>query len=205
MRTVNEESTSGFRETGAALYGNATTKRTANVDDSGTITANVVAFSGDGGLVVDASFAGKSATQPPVRVAIFRDGALSYAPGADLAPEVARVLPLLARGIVAERDVSVGSTWTIPSAPPAKGASTYHVTAVNGDTATFGIDIDVSVPGPKGFDEHGKATAVYDTARLCPTRYDLTATSRHTPTMDQYVTSNAHLTATLVSDSFAKR
>jgi hypothetical protein len=204
--TTNEEHTSGFTGTGGATpYGNATTKRAANVDDTGMLTANIVAASGDGGLVVDASFAGKTTTQPAVRVAVFPDGHLSYAPGADLSPQAARVLPLLARGLIAERDVSPGSSWTIPAVPPTKGSYTYHVTTMDGDTATFAIDIDTTLPGPKGFDEHGKATAVYDTVRLCPTRYDLVATSRHQPAMDQYVTSNAHLTATLVSDTFAKK
>jgi hypothetical protein len=205
-KTTNEEHTSGLSsESGALAAGSATTRRTSNVDDSGTLTAAVVAAPGDGGLVIDASFAGKATTQPPVRVAVYSDGRLTYAPGADLSPEAARLLPLLARGIVAERDVSPGSSWTIAAPPPLKGAYTYHVTAVDGDTASFGIDIDMSAPGPKGFDEHGKATAKYDTKRLCPTQFDYTGTSRHQPAMDQYVTTTAHLTAALVSDSFAPK
>jgi hypothetical protein len=205
-KRVNEEQTSGFSAgSGAASMGNATTRRSANVDDQGTLTANVIAAAADGGLVVDASFAGKSTVQEPIRVAIFQDGGLSYAPGAKLSPEAARLLPMLARGIVAERDVSQGSTWSVPVAPPAKGAWTYHITAVSGNVATLGIDIDMSLPGPTGWDEHGKATALYDTARLCPTQYDVTTTSRHQPAMDQYVTDTLHLSATLVSDSFVKK
>lgn len=203
--TVNEERSGGFSRTGVVPYGTATTKRGANVDDTGTLTASIVAASADGGLVVDVAFAGKTTTQPTIRVGLFRDGRLSYAPGAELSPQAARILPLLARGMIAERDVSPGSSWTVPAPPPIKGSYSYRVTTVDGDTATFAIDIETALPGPKGFDENGRATAVYDTARLCPTRYDLIATSRHQPAMDQYVTSNAHLTATLVSDTFAKK
>jgi hypothetical protein len=204
-KTVNEERSPGFSaEGGPAPYGNATTRRTSNVDRDGTLTANVVAAAADGGLVIDVSFVGKATAQPPIRVAVYADR-LVYAPSADLSPEAVRILPLLARGIVAGRDVGPGSAWTIAAAAPLKGASTYHVTSLDGDTATFAIDVDMTVPGPKGFDEHGKATAIYDTAKLCPTRYDYTGTSRHQPAPDQYVTTTARVTATLVSDSFGKR
>ncbi|MEA2689918.1 MAG: hypothetical protein QOD51_2525, partial [Candidatus Eremiobacteraeota bacterium] len=199
-KTTNEEHGSGLSsENGAQAAGSATTRRTSNVDDSGTLTASVVAAPSDGGLVIDTSFTGKSANQPAIRVAVYPDGRLTYAPGADLSPEAARLLPLLARGIVADRDVSPGSSWTIAAPAPLHGAYTYHVSAVDGDTATFGIDVDMSAPGPKGFDEHGKATAKYDTKRLCPTQFDYTGTARHQPAMDQYVTTTARLTATLVS------
>ena len=204
-KTKNEEQTSGLSPVGALPYGSAATYRFSNVDDSGTLTASVVAATGDGGLVIDTSFAGKTLSQPTIRVAVYTDGRLDYAPNAVLSPEAARLLPLLARGIVANRDVSPGSSWTLAAAPPVKGAYTYHVTKAEGDTATFAIDVDLAVPGPRGFDEHGKAIATYDTIRLCPTSFDYTGISRHQPAMNQYVTTSAHLTATLLSDSFAKR
>ena len=204
--TTNEEQNSGLGAGGgAALYGSATTKRTSNVSDSGTLTANVVAASSDGGLVIETSFAGQASAQAAVPVAVYPDGRLGFAAGTPLSPEAARVLPLLARGIVANRDVSPGSSWTVPFAAPVKGAYVYRVTALDGDVATFAIDLDMTVPGAQGFDEHGKATAQYDTKNLCPTRLDYTGVARHQPSMGQYVSTNAHLTATLVSDSFAKR
>lgn len=205
VSTTNEEKTSGFDTNNVATpYGNATTRRTSNVDDAGTLTANVVAATPDGGLAVDAAFAGKSA-QPSIRVIVYPDGRLSAPPSAELSPEALRLLPLLARGIMADRTVAPGSSWALPVAPPAKGAYTFHVIAVDGDTARLGIDVDMTVAGPQGYDEHGKATATYDTAKLCPLSYDYTGISRHSPAMDQYVTTTAHLTATLVSDSFAKK
>jgi hypothetical protein len=204
--TTNEEKTSGFDGNNTFTpYGSGMTKRSSNVDDSGTLTANVIAATPDGGLAIDTAFAGKTGSQPPVRIVVYSDGRLSVPPAAQISPEVPRLLPLLARGIVADRTVAPGESWSIPATPPVKGAYTFHVTGVDGDAATFAIDVDMSAPGPQGFDEHGKATATYDTAKLCPLRYDYTGVSRHSPAMDQYVTTTAHLTATLVSDSFAKK
>ncbi|HTD37952.1 MAG TPA: hypothetical protein VK669_10590 [Candidatus Limnocylindrales bacterium] len=206
VSTTNEEKTSGFDGNNVPTpYGSATTRRSSSVDEAGTLTADVVAATPDGGLAVDAAFAGKSAAQPSVRVVVYPDGRLSAPPSAQLGPEALRLLPLLARGIVANRTVTPGSSWSLPVAPPAKGAYTFHVMDVDGDTAKFGIDVDMAVPGPQGYDEHGKATATYDTAKLCPLSYDYTGTSRHSPAMDQYVTTTAHFTARLLSDSFAKK
>ena len=202
--TTNEEHSSGFNGNGGATpYGAATTRRNSSVDDAGTLTANVVAATKDGGLAIDTAFTGKT-QQPAVRVVVYPDGRLSAPPSAEISPEAMRLLPLLARGIVADRTVAPGSSWSLPATPPAKGAYTFHVTGVDGDDATFAIDVDMSVPGPQGYDEHGRATATYDTAKLCPLKYEYTGTSRHAPSMDQYVTTTAHLSATLVSDSFAK-
>jgi hypothetical protein len=204
--TTNEEKTSGFdANNNFTPYGSGMTKRSSSVDDSGTLTANVIAATLDGGLAIDTAFAGKTSSQPPVRIVVYADGRLSVPPSAQVSPEVTRLLPLLARGVVANRTVTPGESWSLPATPPVKGAYTFHVTGVEGDAATFAIDIDMAAPGPQGFDEHGKATATYDTAKLCPLKYDYTGVSRHSPAMDQYVTTTAHLTATLVSDSFAKR
>ncbi len=184
------------------IMGRAETERTASHGDAGTLTANVVAATPDGGLVVDASFAGKDVSQPVVRVAVFPDGRLGVPPGSPLLPAVAHILPLLARGIVAGRTIDVGSTWAMDVPPPIKGTETFKVTAINGNVATFAIALHETVPGPRGFDESGDATAVYDTTKLRPNRVDFTLVSRHTVGTDEYVSTNSRLTVTLVSDTF---
>lgn len=206
----NEEHTSGFTGKAggpaATSVGSAAIERVADVNDDGMLTIGVIAATRDGGLVVDASFAGKATSQPTVRVAIFSDGRLSYDPRTPLSVEAAHVLPLLARGIVAGRDVSPGSTWTsgVPAAS-GKGSTTYHVTHVEGDRAEFSFDSEMMQPGPQGFSEQDHGTVTYATDRLCPLVFDLDAHSHHQPTADQYVTANAHMTAKLVSDTFAKK
>ena len=201
----NDEKVSGFNSAGngAGTPGNVIT-RVSDTGDDGTLTVSVVAATGDGGLVVDAAFAGKSTQQPVSRVAIFSDGRLSIPPDATLSPAAIYLLPLLARGLVANQPIQQGATWSRPAAEPAKGTTTFHVLLVDGEKATLKIDASVSVRGARGYDETDAGTAVYDTAKLAPVSYDLVATSRHT-VAEQYITSSARLTAKLVSDSFGAK
>lgn len=208
-QTRNAEQTSGFTGSDSGPSGTAVghglVERNSTASDDGTLTVNVIGASQDAGLVVDAAFAGKISSQPPVRVAIFADGRLSFDPQKPLAAPAARLLPLLARGFVAGRDVSAGSTWKTELAAPANGSFTYRVSQLNGEVATIVMDGDIRVAGPRGYDETDHGTTTYATDRLCPVSFDLTARSRHQASADQYVTENAHLTATLVSDTFAKK
>ena len=206
-RNSAEEKTSGFLggDQGSIKVGSATVKRASNVDDSGTLTVDVVAATLDGALAVDASFAGKTTNQPPVRVAIFSDGRITFDPRYELAPQTTRLLPLLARGFIADRDVSPGSSWQVAAPPPLRGTMTYVVRALRAEQATLSIEGDLALVGPQGYDEHDSGTATYATDRLCPLTYDLTARSRHQTTTEQYVTTSAHLTASLVSDTFAPK
>jgi hypothetical protein len=202
----NEEQTSGFfSRTGATSMGNAAVERRETVSDDGTLSVDVVAATADGGLVTDVSFTGKNEEQPKVRVAIFADGRLSYDPRQQLSLAATHVLPLLARGLVAQRAVDPGEEWRSSAPAPMQGTTTYRVTALRGEDATLAIDGIFSAPGPRGFSEHRQGTLVYATDRLCPLRYDVTAISRHQPAPEQFVTRNERVTATLVSDSFAKR
>ena len=61
------------------------------------------------------------------------------------------------------------------------------------------------MPGANGFDESDQGVTTYATDVVSPVSYDLTARIHRQLGMDQSVTTNAHFTATLVSDSFAKR
>jgi len=202
----SDEQTSGFTGNGggAGTAGGVVT-RTSDVGDDGTLTIDVVAATADGGLVVDATYTGKTSVQPKLRFAIFPDGRLSVDPHATVSLESVYLLPLLARGLVAGRDVSLGSAWTVPAPPGTKGDGSYKVTGIDGNVATLAIVTTRTVTGPRGYDESDTATARYDTARLCPLSYDLSAVSRHTVGSDQYVSTNARLIASLVSDTFANR
>ncbi len=201
----NEEQTSGFTGVGGGTgTGGGMVSRSGSVADDGTLTVDVVAATADGGLVVDAAFAGTNVEQAPARVAIFADGRLSYRPGLELAPEAAYVLPLLARGMIAERQIDVNASWTSPVPAPGSGTATYRVTAVADDQATLEITRTVTVGGGRGFDETDRGTVVYDTTHLDPRSFDLTAVLRHTVS-SQYVTSTQRITANLVSDSFVKK
>jgi hypothetical protein len=185
--------------------GRAAVQRGFNSNDRGTLQIDVIAAPADGTLVVDATYTGREAKQPAIRTVIFPDGALSYDPKRLLSAQARRVLPLLARGILAERDVSPGSSWTTPFAKPASGTTTYRVSHREETRATIAIAADFSVPGPLGYEEHDDGTTTYAIDRLCPVSYDGRFRIRRQITPEQLESSDAHVTATLVSDTFAKK
>ncbi|HEY0382908.1 MAG TPA: hypothetical protein VGC72_11990 [Candidatus Elarobacter sp.] len=174
-------------------------------NDHGTLHVDVIAATGDGGLVVDASYEGREARQPALRVAIMSDGRLLFDPKRLLSAQARRLLPLLSRGMIANRDVSPGSEWSTPFAPPAKGETKYRVTHLADKRATIVITTDAVVSGPNGYDEHADATATYATDVLCPTAYDIRIRIRQQLTPEKLESSDAHVTATLVRDTFAKK
>jgi hypothetical protein len=185
--------------------GNGTAGVGLDGNDSGRLIIEVIAATPDGGLVVDSSYAGTLSNQPKVRVALFPDGRLSADPSKPLGPEALHILPLLARGFIANRDVSPGSAWTVPAPAPAKGVTTYRVNKLDGQQATIALEGSISLPGVNGFDESDRGTTTYATDLVSPVSYDLNARIHRQLGVDESVTTDTHLTATLVSDSFAKK
>jgi len=216
--STHEKKTSGFNSaygtgiTAAASSGPAGVSSgngTAGVGldgtDAGRLTIDVIAATKDGGLVVDASYTSKLSTQPKMRVALFPDGRLSADPNVRLGTEALHILPLLSRGFIADRDVSPGSSWTVQAPPPAKGSTTYRVSQLHEQQATIVLEGSMSVPGVSGFDESDRGTTTYATDLISPVSYDLNARIRRQIGVEETITTDTHITATLVHDSFAKK
>ena len=195
----------GAGEGNPSTTGSGSASQFMNGDDRGKLTIDVIAAPADGGLVVDATFTGSVNAQPKTRVAIYKDGGIAADPAHPLAPETARLLPLIARGFIADRDVSPGAMWSIPAPAPAKGSTTYRVQSSDGRLARIAIEGTWSVPGANGFDESDQGVTTYATDVVSPVSYDLTARIHRQLGMDSSMTTSAHITATLVSDSFAKK
>jgi hypothetical protein len=185
--------------------GNGTAGVGLDGSDTGTLTIEVIAATSDFGLVVDATYAGHLSSQTKVRVAIFADGRLSADPKNPLGSEAARILPLLARGFLTDRDVSPGSSWSVPAQPPMRGSTTYRVNAVDGREAAIALEASFTVPGVNGFDETDRGSTRYATDVISPLAYDLNARIHRQFGVDESITTDTHFTATLVSDSFAKK
>jgi hypothetical protein len=185
--------------------GKGSVSRGFGSNDRGTLRVDVVAATGDGALVVDAAYEGREARQPALRVAIMPDGRLLFDPKRSLSAQARRLLPLLSRGLIADRDVSPGSSWSIPLGPPAKGTTTYHVVHRDDTRAEIAIVTDAIVAGPSGYDEHADGTTTYATDLLCPTAYDVRIRVRQQLTPETLESSDAHVTATLVRDTFVKK
>ena len=207
MQTSQDTHVSGL--TGGQSHdmeaGRAAVQRGFNSNDRGTMQIAVVAAPADGSLVADVSYEGSVVKQPPIRVAIMPDGGLTYDPKRLLIAQARRLLPLLARGILAQRDVSPGASWTQALAKPASGMTTYRVTHRDETRATIVIATDFTVPGPAGYEEHDDGTTTYATDVLCPLSFDMRFRIRQQLTPERLESSDAHVTATLVSDSFAKK
>ncbi len=207
LQTTRDSRVSGL--TGGAPHGQesgrAAVQRGFIANDHGTLRVDVIAAPADGSLVVDASYEGREVKQPPLRIAIFPDGSLSYDPKRLLSAQARRVLPLLARGVLADHDVSPGSSWTTPLPKPANGTTTYTVSHREDTRATIAIAADFIVPGPAGYEEHDDGTTTYATDVLCPVTYDARFRIREQLNPDQLESSDSHVTATLVSDTFAKK
>lgn len=183
------------------VAGTGTAEQQADGNDRGKLTVDVIAATAEGALVVDAAFEGLR-SQPAVRVVVFRDGRLSWNPAQPLSPAGVRVLPLLARGLVSEKDVSPGSSWSVPAPPPQKGEVTYRVLHVDGDRATIEIE---GMRTMSGSDEYEHANTLYATDLLTPISLAFDARIRRQIGVDASLTTDAHLVATLVSDTFAKK
>ncbi|HZO93372.1 MAG TPA: hypothetical protein VFB22_06345 [Candidatus Baltobacteraceae bacterium] len=199
-RTKNVEHGSGWQNGGTMMGGgDAEVENVRENSDEGTLTVDVVAATGDGGLVVDAKFSGKQGDDHPVRVAIYSDGRIAYDPAKPLSIEAARFLPMLARGLVADHDVAPGQAWQIG---PDAVAEHVTVTKVDGDVAT--LDLKKTLAPSLGGQEIEEGTALYDTAKVCPRVYDLVVRVRRPNGPDQEFQQTETLHARLVSDSFAK-
>jgi hypothetical protein len=166
-------------------------------DEHGTLTIAIVAASADGGLIADVAFTGEAIDQPPMRVTVSPDGNLSYNttpnPIARLCPEVAWVVPLLARGFLANREIAVGKAWDVSySSPWSQGTTWYRVDRIDGARAVIAITAYRRLRGGpmfSGVTERSEGTMTYATDLLSPISLDLDSLF-------------AHVSANLVHDSF---
>ncbi|GAC1583573.1 MAG: hypothetical protein NVS3B7_18930 [Candidatus Elarobacter sp.] len=200
--TTRREQTSGFSgalDGGSVTAGHGAVDRRFAADDRGKLTVAVVAATADGGLVADVTFGGRNSAQPPVRVAIFRDGRVSYDPKAPILPAAVRLLPFLARGFITGKTVAPGEFWSVPLPPPTAGTATYHVSHVEGERATIAVDSLGSIPGAS---EHVEGTTTYATDLLAPISLDLVARAHRQASAEQSDTIDVHVTAALLSDTF---
>jgi hypothetical protein len=212
--SMHTKRTSGFNggyggdPSGAGIgvsAGNGTAGVGIDGDDSGRLSVDVIAATPDGGLVVDVAYAGRTTSQPKVRVALLPDGRMSAAPSQPLSTESLHLLPLLCRGFIANRDVAPGATWDVEQTPPIKGKTTYRVDSLDGNRAKLALEGSMSVSGPNGFDETDRGTTTYATDLVNPVAYDVSLHISKQIGTEETITTTARMTAQLVSDSFAKR
>ncbi len=182
-----------------------TASDTGTAVGKGSISVDVMAVTGDGGIVVDVSEDTDTRKAAPVRVAILNNRLL-YDPKSDVTEEETDILRFLSRTFVKAGELDVGTTWD-DNAQTAQSVdhSTYRVTAVDADAKTIDVAIDetTSVSGPRGFEGRTEGTVTYDTAVLVPLSLTL-STRRRSTQPGQLTTVDVKLTSRLTSDSFRR-
>ena len=150
------------------------------------------------------SYDGKKTHQSPLRVAILPGGQLGYDLKHPICDQAAELLPLLSRGLLMDREIAEGATWSDGFEGPVSEQRTYRVMRVSGADATFEVETDMRVRGPEGFDGHETGTLEYATDQQVPRRWDVLLRT-HRDTADVNQITDTHMVATLTSDSFTKK
>lgn len=172
--------------------------RTTN---TGTLRVDVIALRA-GVLVVDEQLEGSERSQPPLRVAIFPNGLLTFDQSRQLAPEARLLLPLLSGKFFSDRELDQGDQWSMPWLAPSKGETHYTVAAIDGDLATLRLE----GAGSQGnVTRQDSATVTYETRQLDPIHYEYAGIDRDASTASAYRIDRIALEAELISDSFAKK
>jgi hypothetical protein len=168
--------------------------------NSGTLRVDVITLRA-GVLVVDEQLDGNERSQPPLRIAIFPNGLLTYDQSRQLAPEAKLLLPLLSGNFFGDRAFDRGDQWSMPWLAPSKGETHYTVASIDGDLATLRLEGG----GSQGnVSRQDSATMTYETRQLDPVHYEYTGTDRDATTLAAYRVDHIVLDAELISDTFAK-
>jgi len=197
-----ERQGSGLADSGGIASGSAIQRSTARQDNKGTIDADVVAATGDGGLIVTTSEEGNERLAD-TQVAIRSDGSLLTAPNAKLTDEQRYILTLLGRKIMPYSTALVGDSWQISEAA-GKGISdviTFRITGVNDPVVHLAVSrvIDNRTMGAYQLSLTG--TIDYDYKHLVPVAGNLQGIT-HYQNVDGLNTVQTLLTFSLAQDSF---
>jgi len=190
------------RSTGATAQTEVIDKK-ADVD----LVCDVVAATGDNGLVVDITENGPERHVALTRVGIHADGELTYlAPGQPLNEEESLLLRFLARGFIGPDVHAVGDSWSVENTGDRfKSTTKFSVTAVRApDDEDLNIDEAFQSSGAHGYTgvRHGRLS--YDPTKLIPHQAVIQSTTRAQQSMQQYTTVVVSMTFTLKEDSFSK-
>ena len=170
-----------------------------------TLAIDVVAVTADGGLVVDAKVDGAERRAPTARIAIFRDGTLSYDPNATVLEEERRLLSLLRRDGF-DHELTARMLWREPIEEKlAKGSTEYRVLRADGPLMQIEITRQVFVSGANAYDENSRLVAEYDPYLRAPSKATVQLRVRINPAATQVVIQDTEIDMRLVEDSFKKK
>ena len=215
LTTAFEQNTSGMRMIDSSglrgsgngggivgVSGAAHQLSNAQVVDRGTIVADVLAATNDGGLIIAISESGRERKKPQARVGLREDGEIIAGAASDLFEEQRYLLALLARHLLPE-GYAVGDLWRIEMPVPEGSSDVTTYKMVGGDAPILHLTVDhvVSNRSMRGYDLHITGTVDYDSKLLVPTNAKLHGIL-HSQGVDGVSTVTTDVVLSLVEDSF---
>ena len=180
----------------------------ASLETNGSIVVDVVAATGDNGLVADIAENARGRSRPKVRFAITSDGSIGYDPknAENVSEEELALARWLARGFYGEHPVAAGTLWTVDqSGNGIRSTEHYRVTSVGADhRVTLTYTLELQSTGVDAYSATREGSLVYDTALIVPLRAAYQGQS-HRQLADAYHETHTSLTLTLTADSFVKK
>ena len=173
----------------------------------GSIQAEVVAATGDGGLVVDLTENASGRDHLKVRFAVSIDGTVGFDPknAGSVSGEELALVRWLARGFYLDHPTEPGTSWTIDqSGNGITGIERYRVTANAANRVTLDYALDEKVAGAQAYGETREGSLVYDTALVVPVRVAYQGET-HREIFGANDARYVSVTLTLRTDSFAKQ
>lgn len=180
--------------------------RTPSVVAQGAIEADVVAATGDGGLIVDLIETASGRDHTKVRFAVGADGSVGYDPklASSVSGEELALVRWLARGFYTEHPTEPGAAWTVDqSGNGISGIERYHVTANAAHRVTLDYAMEEKIAGADAYGETREGSLVYDTALIVPVRASYSGETRR-QSFGANDATFVSVTLTLRTDSFEK-
>lgn len=122
--STTEQHGSGLRDV-AGVSGSDIARSTGNGVDRGTIEADVLSVTQDGGLIIMTSQEG-SEKFAPVEIAVKGDGSILTPANTSPTQEQRYVLSFLGRGIIPFTEAPVGKTWSVSQQAPSGTTDLTH-------------------------------------------------------------------------------
>lgn len=210
ITSLFEQQTSGLQtinsnQGGSSMIGvsgSAIQRSNSSTVDRGTIVADVLRATADGGLVIETSDSGRERRWPATKVGIREDGALLVAKGADLSEEQRQLLVFLARGLL-DGAPQVGQVWRTeePATKNTGDVTTYTITAIEDPVAHITVDRVAFDHGLRSFDLHLTGTVDYNWRKSVPNSAKIRSVL-HSERAEGLTTVTTDITLALVEDSF---
>ncbi len=179
----------------------------AAVEARGTIAVDVVAATGDGGLVADVSESAPGRTRDKVRLAVSNDGTIFYDPkrADDVTEEELSLARWLARGFYADHPRQPGAAWSVDqSGNGLVTAEHYRVLSAADQRVTLTYALEQRSDGAASFASTRAGSLVYDTGFVVPVKATYEGQTRR-QLFEAFDETRTSVVLTLTADSFAKK